>query len=95
MHTDLDRLCAELLSTQSQNHIRFFDPEPPWIDNPDISRPINAVSSALYYAARTGLADSVRELLTQGLDVNAVGGIRASSAGSRLQRASGRHRSFT
>jgi ankyrin repeat protein len=82
--TDLNQLCVELLSAQLQCQIRFFDPDTPWIDKPNVSRSIKALPSSLYYAAHTGLTDSVRELLAQGMNVNAVGG----RYGTALQAAS-------
>lgn len=82
--TDLNRLCVELLSAQLQSQIRFFDPDTPWIDKPNVSRSINVLPSALYYAAHAGLTDSVRELLAQGMNVNATGG----RYGTPLQAAS-------
>nr|CDP29975.1 Putative protein of unknown function [Podospora anserina S mat+] len=73
VHINLNCLCVELLTTP-QKYIRYFDPDTPWIHNPDISRSVESLPSALYYAAHAGLADSVRQLLAQGLDVDAVGG---------------------
>lgn len=85
--TDLNQLCAELLSSQGaqlQSQIRFFDPDTPWIDTPDVARAMSALPSALYYAAHAGLTDSVRLLLAKGTDLNARGG----RYGSALQAAS-------
>jgi hypothetical protein len=38
LQTDLNSLCVELLSAQLEGQIRFFDPDTPWIDKPDVSR---------------------------------------------------------
>ncbi|KAM6516934.1 hypothetical protein FSOLCH5_007883 [Fusarium solani] len=84
LQTDLNSLCVELLSAQLEGQIRFFDPDTPWIDKPDVSRRINALPSGLYYAAHSGLTDSVRLLLAKGMDVNAIGGRH----GTALQAAS-------
>ncbi|KAI8716908.1 NACHT domain-containing protein [Fusarium sp. LHS14.1] len=84
IQTDLNSLCVELLSAQLEGQIRFFDPDTPWIDKPDVSRQINALPSGLYYAANSGLTDSVRLLLAKGMDVNAIGGRH----GTALQAAS-------
>ena len=75
--TDLNYLCSELLSAQDaqlQSQILFFDPDTPWIEQPDIARTLNMLPSALYYAAHAGLETSVRMLLAKGADPNAVGG---------------------
>ena len=80
--TDLNYLCTELLSAQDaqlQSQIRFYDPDTPWIEQPDIARTLNALPSALYYAAKTGLVRSVELLIAKGINVNATGG-RYSSA---------------
>ncbi|RSL89352.1 hypothetical protein BHE90_001645 [Fusarium euwallaceae] len=84
LQTDLNNLCVELLSAQLEGQIRFFDPDTPWIDKPDVSRRINALPSGLYYAAHSGLTDSVKLLLAKGMDVNAIGGRH----GTALQAAS-------
>jgi ankyrin repeat protein len=84
---DLNQLCVGLLSSQGgqlQSQIRFFDPDTPWIEAPDIARAVNTLPSALYYAAHAGLTDSVKLLLAKGIDVNATGG----RYGSALQAAS-------
>ena len=81
---DLNQLCVELLCAPLHNQIRYFDPDTPWIDKPDIARSIKAPASGLYYAAQAGLTESVRELLAQGVDVNAVDG----RYGTALQAAS-------
>lgn len=84
--TDLNYLCTELLSNQDaqlQSQIRFYDPDTPWIEQPDIARTLNALPSALYYAAHAGLVGSVKLLLAKGINVNATGG----RYGSALQAA--------
>ncbi|KAL9131147.1 MAG: hypothetical protein Q9217_000848 [Psora testacea] len=75
--TDLNYLCSELLSAQDaqlQSQILFFDPDMPWIEQPDVARTLNILPSALYYAAHAGLETSVKMLLAKGADVNATGG---------------------
>ena len=75
--TDLNYLCSELLSAQGaqlQSQILFFDPDTPWIEQPDVARTLSVLPSALYYAAHAGLAASVKILLEKGADPNAAGG---------------------
>lgn len=75
--TDLNYLCTELLSAQDaqlQSQIRFYDPDTPWVDQPDVTRTLNTLPSALYYACHAGLVGSVKLLLARGVDVNATGG---------------------
>ena len=75
--TDLNYLCSELLSAQDaqlQSQILFFDPDTPWIEQPDVARTLNILPSALYYAAHAGLQTSVKMLLAKGTDANATGG---------------------
>ena len=75
--TDLNYLCSELLSApdaQLQSQILFFDPDTPWIEQPDVARTLNILPSALYYAAHAGLETSVKMLLAKGADANATGG---------------------
>ncbi|EXJ72628.1 uncharacterized protein A1O5_03774 [Cladophialophora psammophila CBS 110553] len=74
---DLNYLCTELLGAQDaqlHSQILFYDPDTPWMDQPDIARTLHTLPSALYYAAHAGLVGSVRLLLAKGIDVNAVGG---------------------
>ena len=75
--TDLNHLCLELLSAQDaqlQSQILLFDPDTPWIEQPDVARTLNILPSALYYAAHAGLETSVKTLLAKGADPNATGG---------------------
>lgn len=75
--TDLNQLCLELLSAQGaqlQSQILLFDPDTPWIEQPDVARTLNILPSALYYAAHAGLETSVKMLLAKGADPNAAGG---------------------
>lgn len=75
--TDLNHLCLEILSAhdaQLQSQILLFDPDTPWIEQPDVARTLNILPSALYYAAHAGLATSVKMLLAKGADPNAKGG---------------------
>lgn len=84
--TDLNHLCLELLGAkdaQLQSQILLFDPDTPWIDQPDVARTLNILPSALYYAAHAGLETSVKMLLAKGADPNATGG----RYGSALQAA--------
>ena len=75
--TDLNYLCSELLTAQDaqlQSQILFFDPDTPWIEQPDVARTLNILPPALYYAAHAGLETSVKMLLARGADANATGG---------------------
>ena len=75
--TDLNHLCLEILSAQDaqlQSQILLFDPDTPWIEQPDVARTLNILPSALYYAAHAGLETSVKMLLAKGANPNAAGG---------------------
>jgi Ankyrin repeats (3 copies) len=73
---DLNYLCTEVLSAQDaqlHSQIRFYDPDTPWIEQPNIARTLHTLLSALY-AAHSGLMGSVDMLLARGMNVNATGG---------------------
>lgn len=75
--TDLNHLCLELLSAQDaqlQSQILLFDPDTPWVEQPDVTRTLNILPSALYYAAHAGLETSVKMLLAKAADPNTTGG---------------------
>ncbi|KAF3935071.1 Ankyrin-1 [Dactylellina cionopaga] len=72
--TDLNKLCVDFLTTQGQTQLRLFDPDTPWLAQPDVSRALGALPSPIYTAAQAGFVDLVRELLRQGMDPSTVGG---------------------
>jgi hypothetical protein len=75
-------LAIKLLINRSQLEYscRLYDPDQPWIDEPQV----HSVAPSLYYASLYGLSRCVRFLLDKGADVNAQGG----HFGNALQAAS-------
>ncbi|EAQ82952.1 hypothetical protein CHGG_10770 [Chaetomium globosum CBS 148.51] len=64
-----------------QNWVKLFDPDRPWISQPDISSGLPNVSTPLYYASCLGLPALVRDLLDRrdGGDINATGGAHGTA----------------
>lgn len=49
-----------------QNWVKLFNPDQPWILEPDLSTDVPSVSTPLYYASCLGLTSLVRDLLQSG-----------------------------
>ena len=82
-----DRLSLELFQPKTHayiNWIRLFDPDMPWIDQPNMAKSLESIPSPLYYASLEGLIEPARQLVESGADVNAQGG----RYGNALQAAS-------
>jgi len=63
-----------------QNWVRLFNPDRPWILQPDVSNGPPSVSTSLYYASCLGLPSLVRELLGTGQgNVNACCGAHGTA----------------